>query len=375
MTTHGWMLVCVTLLGQPLAAHAQPAENDPSAQPEQARSQEAPAPAPSPRRARSIRKPIIDLRALARDRRPGQVMPGDPTPLSSPIPELAPLPPAAPAPSPVRVEPGPPDGPIDLPESAPIRKPILNVPANEPAATPSAAPAPQIAAQPDPAPAAITPIPVPVPVPVPAQEPVPPPPAAIDPAPVVPNVQVVPVAPAPADPVQPDPAPASAPVPVEASAPISKPENVIVAELEPALNFGPAALRVERRTGATQWRSADAGATVPWTSISPGDSATGRFEIRAGIDADAEIIVDDRVVVRLSRLGRAIIERSNERGGSSLVSVALARGTIEIAPLDPAAPRQLFARVKTPDQSFGVAGPVRVEYDAFSGTRRRAVNQ
>lgn len=368
MTTHGWMLVCVTLLAAPCAAHAQTATTDQRARPEQVKPEDAQTPAPVPRRARPMRKPIIDLRALARDRRPGQVMPGDPTPLTSPIPELAPLPAAPAAPSTVRVEPGPPDGPIDLPESAPVRKPVVSAPANDPPAPMPAEPPRSAPVQPEPEPIAPAPV---TPSAIEAAPPVPP---------AVPTVQVVPVAPAapaaaesapvPAAPADPEPVAPIAPPP----APATRLDGVILADLEPALSLGPAALRIERRSGSTQWRSADTGPSTPWTSFSPGDQTTGRIEIRAGIDADAEIIVDDRVALRLSRLGRAVVERSNERSGASSVSITLARGTIELRPLTPPTSPELIARIKTPDQSFGVTGPVRVEYDAFAGTRRRVGN-
>ncbi len=133
-------------------------------------------------------------------------------------------------------------------------------------------------------------------------------------------------------------------------------------------------MRVERASTA-QWRVAEVGS--PWATPTPGEQLSSRIEVRAGIDADAEFIIDERIVVRLTRLGRAVIERAATTRGE-VPHVTLARGGLEIRPLStPGAsdqPPAMIALVKTPDQSFGVTGGVRVDYDAFSGTRRRVVN-
>ena len=58
--------------------------------------------------------------------------------------------------------------------------------------------------------------------------------------------------------------------------------------------------------------------------------------------------------------------------GGSAVSVSLTRGAAEVTPISETS--QMFARIHTPDADFGLAGPVRVEYDAFTGTHRKVVN-
>lgn len=352
MNRHGWVLVSATMIGLTGAVHAQSSQSDQQGKPAQA---DQPAP-PPPHRARAIRKSIIDLRAMARERRFGQVLPGDPTPLTSAVPGQAPAnqPQSPAATSGVRVEPGPPDGPIDLPESVMARKPVINAPAPE-----------QGPSTPQPLTSA--------PAPAPARD--------AEPAPAQPNVQVVPVAPAapeavavpaPAQPAVAEPVVAASPVvPAPPAAPTL--DGVILTAAEPSLGAAPADVRVERRVGGVQWRNADAPGSA-WQSPSASDRISGRIEVRAGIDAEAEFIVDERVVVRVTRLGRAIIERSNERVGSSSVSVTLARGAIEVRSLNTPAEPALIARIKTPDQSFAIAGALRVEYDAFAGTRRRIVN-
>ena len=78
-------------------------------------------------------------------------------------------------------------------------------------------------------------------------------------------------------------------------------------------------------------------------------------------------------------LGRATIERCVEPRGATSVGVGVTRRAVEIRPVGAAvatggASPQMFARVRTPDQVFGLTGPLRVEYDAFSGTKRRVVN-
>lgn len=185
------------------------------------------------------------------------------------------------------------------------------------------------------------------------------------------------------------PAPPPAPsAPVNSAAPTGKPtprlaadsagsdvplvDRAVLGSVPMPLSTADAKVRVEsvpEAASGAQWR---AGADA-WKTLAKGETAEGRIEVRAGLDADVVLSVDDHVQVRVARLGRAMIERCVEPGGTTSVSVVLSRGAVEIRPIgEPSA--RMFARVRTPDQSFGVVGPVRVEYDAFTGTRRRVVN-
>ncbi len=151
-------------------------------------------------------------------------------------------------------------------------------------------------------------------------------------------------------------------------------DGVVLTQVPMALSTGGASVRLESISGdgaGVQWRVGDG----PWTTPSAGQTADGRVEVRAGLDAQAVLVVDGTAQLRVSRLGRATIERCAEPRAASSVSVQVLRGAVEIRPLgEAAATGQMFARVRTPDQGFGLTGPLRVEYDAFTGTRRRVVN-
>ena len=102
---------------------------------------------PTVRRTRPVRKSVVDLEAQARERRPGQVMPGDPPPYAA----------GAPAPTP-RIQTRP-DGTLDLPSAASPAGAVV---------TPSATDAPAVSfsdralgnAPPEPAPATMQPVPL-----------------------------------------------------------------------------------------------------------------------------------------------------------------------------------------------------------------------
>lgn len=320
-----------------------PARAQSSAERDDAKPRPAPTaqPAPSPaRKTRPVRKAVIDLEAQAKDRRPGQVMPGDPAPFSP-----APAAPAKGAPTPA------PERPIDLPAdiasptpaSAPTTGAVRPAPIPPAPGQPFSSRAVGADGQPAPAePAAATPAPAEAPAAAPAPTPPPAP------------------APEPARPAEP--APAAKP---EASA-VPLVDPLVISNLPAPAQTGPAKVRVVSvGSTAVQWKAGDAA----WKSPAAGDEADARVEVRAGLDADLVLLVDDAVEVRVSRLGRATIER-----GGDLPMVTLTRGAVEIKPArGEGTPGQALARVKTPDGSFGVAGGLRVEYDAFSGTRRRAL--
>jgi len=148
-------------------------------------------------------------------------------------------------------------------------------------------------------------------------------------------------------------------------------DDRIVSRMPAPASFGPARVSLRSVSGdpsQAQWRT---GSTA-WRSPEAGESVEGRIEVRAGIDADVKVVVDDAVEITIARLGRVIIERAAEVGGGSLPAITVARGAIEVRLLkeEGVGSEDAHARVRTPDQTFGVRGAVRVEYDAFGGTRR-----
>lgn len=151
-------------------------------------------------------------------------------------------------------------------------------------------------------------------------------------------------------------------------------DDRIVPRMPAPAGLGPARVSLKSVSGdgsQAQWRT---GSTA-WRTPEVGESVEGRIEVRAGIEADVKIVVDDAVEVTVARLGRVVIERASEVGGGSLPAITVARGAVEVRPLrdEGAGSENAHARVRTPDQTFGVRGGVRVEYDAFSGTRRTAL--
>lgn len=306
-------------------------------------------PAPPPvRRAKPARKPVIDLEAQAKERRPGQILPGDPPPFA----------PTSPPEGRVRTAP---DGTLDLPAAATPAGNAIVAPAavdappgpfserlKSPAGPAATAPAPEpettLPAQAPPATAPKT------------SPPAEPPPPAPEPSPQGPRAAAVA-----------EPAPGTA---APQDVPLVDP--LVAHGVGEPSGAGPASARVVS-VGASgvQWRSG----AGPWGTPEAGLEAEGRIEVRAGLDADLVLVVDGRAEVRVTRLGRAVIERSVEPGGGGVPMVTLTRGAVEIRPAAGATAGEMLARVKTPDQQFGVLGALRVEYDAFSGTRRRALGQ
>lgn len=352
------------------------------------------------RYARSVRPPVIDLEAMAKERRPGQVMPGDPY-VSGAVPfgarqddqPLA-LPNTGKATSPKVAKQR-----TDVPTLA-FPKPTVqqSAPADTDPGASEAMPQPtqaQHAIVHEPQPAASAP------APAPEREFL----ASATPAPVVhPSVEPAPAEPAPApiatialqsaaQPSAPTPSPvASIPIvspPAPASAPPSVPavtagiDALLVDNISAPMSTESAKVVVAELGGVmseAQWRTADSA----WRQPRAGESLDGKIEVRAGINGEVTLVIDNQVQVTVSRLGRIVIERALEQGGSVVPTIALARGAIDIRPVAGASANgPLLVRVRTPDQAFGVrnAGAggigswgVRVEYDAFSGTRRRASN-
>ena len=360
-----------------------------------------------PKRVRAVRKSMVDLDAMAKDRRPGQVMPGDPSPMGG-VATKAPMGDAA---TPVgsfmstdkpvtaaSLEQNANKPQIKLPDTAPYNKPVLK-PVGDSAARPEVlngtmpAPEPEQVVQTK----MVENVPAPVPAPVVATAVAPAPvveravpvvevPAAVEHAALVAAVPVVervepkvaekvieraPVAAARVNAA----APVAAAAPVPASVLV---DGVVMMQVPSALSTGGASVRVESITGdgaGVQWRTGNGA----WTTPTVGQTAEGKIEVRAGLDGQVVLVVDGLAEVRVMRLGRATIERCTESRGATSVGLGVTRGAVEVRPvgaaLQDAGKGQMFARVRTPDQVFGLVGPLRVEYDAFSGTKRRGVNQ
>lgn len=343
---------------------------------------------------------MVDLDAMAKDRRPGQVMPGDPSPMggvATKVPTgnagaIAGVPTAADKPVTVAsLEQNANKPQIKLPDTAPYNKPVLK-PVGDSGARPDVlngtmpAPEPEPVVEskmvenvtaPTPAPAPVAAVAAPVAervVPVVEAAPVVEPAASVAAVPVPQRVEpkiaqkMIERAPVPA-------APVGAVVPVPASALV---DGVVMMQVPSALSTSGASVRVESITGdaaGVQWRIGNG----PWTTPTVGQTAEGKIEVRAGLDGQVVLVVDGLAELRVTRLGRATIERCTESRGATSVGLGVTRGAVEVRPVGAAlqegARGQMFARVRTPDQVFGLVGPLRVEYDAFSGTKRRGVNQ
>lgn len=126
-------------------------------------------------------------------------------------------------------------------------------------------------------------------------------------------------------------------------------------------------------SGTAEWRAQVGG----WQPISTDQTAESRVEVRAGLDSDVVLAVDDMIQLRVGRLGRVTIERATEPDGSTTVSLILGRGAIDVMPL-PGANNQSaskwLARVRSPDRSVALTSPAHLTYDAFAGTRVRVLS-
>lgn len=310
---------------------------------------------PPVRKSRSVRKPVVDLEGMAKERRAGQVMPGDPAPYRPATPAKADAAPEAPTiienvpttdahvpAAPIAAMGEAPASDLTLPNTVPWNRPVLRPQAdgtmrdmNTRPVEVGAAPMPaEVVKALEDAPLAATDVGATTTKVI----------ARAESRPQVGGVTLV--------------------------------DGSVLSVLPSSLGTAPAKVRVESVSGdpgSVQWK----GAGEAWRTPVQGDMLESVVEVRAGLDAQLVLVVDDKVQVRISRLGRAMIERSMEAGGATSVSVTVARGAAEVRSIpSPSAadPTQMFARVRTPDQNFGLVGPLRVEYDAFTGTRRRVVN-
>ncbi len=307
----------------------------------------------------AVRRPLIDLEAQARHLRDGQIVPGQPNPNPNPrpAPAAAAVPPSA----------GPADDTlIDLPSSTPRPAPAASAPPAPPAPV-EPAPAPTSPSEPIAAIAGGTDTLGSGPAAVDERSL-----AAVSPegAPAVRDQRIEQEAPRPrrTPSASADAGGAGGSARARASEPLNLGRSDDVAAL------GPARARVLRVSGGpgVEWRAGDGG----WMPIEPGASAAGRVEVRAGLDGDAELLVDDRLVVRVDRLARLSIELAQERDGTSSVHIALARGTVHLLPPPGGAPAipgwsSALARVRTPDRDLVITRAGAVTYDAFTGARVR----
>jgi hypothetical protein len=381
----------VVLAGSSMATGQTASESKDEAKVTEPAPKPAATPAPSSRKMKSVRKPVVDLQALAKERRPGQVMPGDPAPVVQS--------PAAAAASPggnamtggmeASSLPGanqdaPKGSAISLPDTAPGNRNIMKPVTEENGrATAEAAPAPAMTTEvaPAPAPAPAT-APAPAPAPAPAAAEAVPVAAAAVPAATVTDLPMrlsgQHAEPLPQMEMPKDEAPSAKvadakPAALDAGAGLV--DGSIVPNIPMALSTSAGKIRVVSIAGdssGVQWR-------VPgeaWKTPTASETVESKIEVRNGLDSDLTLVVDDRVQLRVSRLGRVVVERSQEAGGTTAVYITLSRGALEVRPVKDAGltPNEMFARVRTPDQMFGVTGALRVEYQAFTGTRRRTIN-
>lgn len=286
------------------------------------------------RRGRPYKRPLVDLEKQARERRPGQVLPGDP-----PREQFAP--------------------PMIEPKAAPIAEPPAPVAAPAGDATRDATTG-QILKE--------------APTPVdPNNGPRGGSPAnGSDPAPKPP-------------PAEPDSLEAGV-TPVPGSATASAGE-LAVAPREAAQSsaaIAPSALGAAARSTATVYsianRPVDADVRVTsaaprdiewrpeggaWRPLAAGEVATGQFEIRSGVDGEAVVSVDGRVAVRVTPLSRVAVARRGADSNDPMITIE--RGAIELlaAIVEP-----VQSWICTPDRTAGFASlpGVRIGYSAFSGT-------
>lgn len=319
-----------------------------------------------PSKTKVVRRPVVDLKKQAEEPRPGQVMPGQPSPQTEPADQ-----PAAPSPgdTPPPAQPAPPPPPrpvVDLPEPAPAQpaapaqqRPLK--PAPVPVHEQRPAPAPATTARPSTEPAA-EPAPAPQPVARVRAEPDPVPPLRAE---------------AVSAPAAADPAPRAQPAPAATPAPSERPAAAVPGTAAVAKPGESVTVRVGSIDGPAdviEWR----GLGEEWSPIAAGASATGRLEIRTGLGASATFVVDDQVEVKVLRLSRVRLER-REPAGPGLpaeIVVEVNRGEVDIKPRTAlvAGAATAVVRIVTPDKNFATRLPTGVRYDAFSGTRTRVLS-
>lgn len=317
------------------------------------------------RRGRVIRRPVIDLEKQATQRRPGQVLPGDPPPEKFSAPMQEPAKPAAAAPllSPSPEMAAPRAGDRDASTGRTMKAaPSPLVPEQAGAAAPAPVPSADQAPSRAPSPAPEQEAPVAPPPPAPAAATAPAPASQVDDAGAHEGARSAAnssedTAPAPvkvvARPVGTPPTPAS-----------PRPQAFATARAG-----SPASVRVESLDGTTglQWRGLG-DQPGPWTDAPLNASDQGRIEVRTGLDAIATLRLNEQVTVRIAPLSRVVVESSIDTHRPML---AISRGSVEV--IEVAGVEGTL--VRTPDLPAGM--PVqpgsRVAYSAFTGMRIASV--
>ncbi len=337
-------LAMVVVLGLVGAAQAMPA------QPAGTTSRQ---PGKPVRRGKPVKQPVIDLAKQAMDRRPGQVLPGDPPPEKFAAPMKAPA---------TEVKPGmvtppmpTPTGPSEEGKDGTTGRLIKPAPAPvNPDAGPRMAPKGAEVAKPEAQPA--------------TKPTVPQVPSAPEPAPQKPESDKTPI---------------DLPK-VAADDVASTPASLVVlrapagragGKAQPVYtwqNARVAIARVEGDAAGVQWRALGDGVEV-WRTAEPGASAEGRFEIRTGLNTEVVVEVESvggRVEVRVGRLSRVRVEEAAASGPAMAQrpSVRVDHGSVELGLVGGEGVETLM---RSPDRSGGFTtnAGARVSYSAFRGTK------
>lgn len=335
---------------------------------------------------RPIKDPIVNLDLLAKQSRPGAVVPGsappapkltpaaspvvpaaapNPVPATAPVPaaapaaEPAPMPTAAPAPAPIE--------PAPAPIVPAVTKPVEPPPAEPVAVTPASAPAPS------PAPAPIEPAPAAAPVETKVVE--------IKPAEPAPVAAPVAASPEPTPSVTPIPEPA--PQPPAPSTPVAEPIPAVVpAAAAPDVADPVKALRMQMKAepvsvritacaggeGQVQGRVIENGVAREWTNLGAGLEGDGIIDLRTGAGGEAQIVVDGQATVIVGPISRVTIKKqtiTSEAGEASRLFVDLQRGRATVWPLTPG----VQVNVTTPTELVVVREKTMVRFDSAAGTR------
>lgn len=305
------------------------------------------------RRGRIYKRPLVDLEKQAHERRPGQVMPGDP-----PREKFAP-PPAPPAPHTPPVEQKaahePPPTPIAIPPNDATRDSSTGQMLKEP-------PTP---VDPNSGPRGGAPASVPTPSPATSPESEHSHTASFEsglsPMPGSETASVGEAAVAPRDSLQtPTTVATGGPAPAAQST-----ATVYSITNEPA----DASVRVvSAGASGAEWRALGGA----WRPLAAGDAATGRFEVRTGVDGHALIEFDGRVAVFVPPLSRITIARRSADSPEAVFTIA--RGAIELRAASgggEGGSQPVQSWVCTPDRTAGFESlpGVRIGYSAFSGTK------
>lgn len=284
------------------------------------------------RRGKTVRQPVIDLEKQAMERRPGQVLPGDPPPekFAAPLADPAAAKPGQAPPMPVATE-LPSEG-KDGTTGQPLKAAPVPV---DPAAGPRPASKP-------------------VAKPAPAE-----PPKAAEPEPA--NEPAIDLPKAAADELQ------------MLKDPTERAANSSGTAADALYSWQPTNVVVTGITGDAggfQWRQADQ-PDAPWQSAGPGWTSDGRFQIRTGLGTEVTVLVGGSVEVKVRRLSRVTIEQAAALGSapSQVPSVRVDHGSVELMPVESGASAATL--VRSPDRADGFASSAgeKVTYNAFKGTR------